>query len=55
MGRGKRPRALTHIVLSGRWPGAWCPFLSCCSVVVAAAAAMAVGLAGVVAEAVVNE
>jgi hypothetical protein len=23
-------RALTHIVLSGRWPEVWCPSLSCC-------------------------
>ncbi len=54
---GEGPCALTHIVLSGRSPEAWCPFLSCCFAaaaavaVVAAAAAVAgaaVGLAGVV-------
>jgi hypothetical protein len=31
---GEGPCALTHIVLSGGWPGAWCPFFSCCFVVV---------------------
>jgi len=38
---GNDRAALTHTVSLGRWPGAWCPFLSCCSV---AAAVVAVGL-----------
>jgi hypothetical protein len=56
---GKGPCALTHIVLLGRWLGAWCRFLSYCFAVAAAAAAavaaVAVGLDyGVVAGVVVN-
>ena len=39
------PCALTHIVLLGRWLGAWCPFLSCCFVVVVAAVAVAAAAA----------
>jgi hypothetical protein len=36
--------ALTHTVLSGRWPAVSCPFLSCCFAAVAAAAAAAVAV-----------
>ena len=37
--------ALTHTVLSGRWPAVSCPFLSCCFAAAAAAAAVAVAVA----------
>jgi hypothetical protein len=43
------PCALTHIVLLGRWLGAWCPFLSCCFVVVVVAAVAAAAAAAAVA------
>ena len=46
---GKGPCALTHIVSSGMWLGAWCPFLSCCSVVVAVVAPAALAALAVAA------
>ena len=49
----KRKCALTHIVLSKRWPVAWCLFLSCCFAVVAAVGSAGAG-SGAAVEAVAS-